>query len=267
MVSKENISLGDAATHFLARLTPEEREASQPGVYRFVRWFGSERPISQLTPPEVANYAERLSLSDIDYVKRLELIRAFLVCAKKEGWSQTNLSVHLKAKKVKPGLAIPGRPGTPTVVELTRRGYEELKTELAELKSKRPPLIEEIRRAAADKDFRENAPLHAAREQLGHLEGRIIELEEALKVTKIIDEAPKSTLKVGTGDSLVLQDTSSGEEIRYKIVTPKEVDPSQGKISSVSPIGKALLGRGEGEMVEITVPAGKLRYQIKRIEH
>jgi transcription elongation factor GreA len=124
-----------------------------------------------------------------------------------------------------------------------------------------------MRRAAADKDFSENAPLDAAREQYGHLEGRIRELEEALKSATVIDEKQKVILKVGIGDSVALRDLVSGEELRYVIVNPREVDPTRGKISSASPIGKAIIGRGQGEVVEVEAPAGRLHYQIERVEH
>ena len=263
----QNPSLGEAAGLFLARLSSKEREASQTEVYKFVRWYGWERPLAGLTAPEVANYAERLSLSDTDYAKKLELIHAFLTYAKKAGWSKTNLANHLKAKKVKAGSLPSVRQGLPEAVTLTQQGYAELEAELAELKRKRPQLIEEVRRAAADKDFRENAPLAAAREQRGHLEGRIRELEETLKAASIISGDEKSGLKANIGDSIVLCDLTSGEELDYMIVDPKEVDPTQGKISIASPLGKALIGRGEGEIAEVTVPAGKLRYQIKRVGH
>ena len=76
-----------------------------------------------------------------------------------------------------------------------------------------------------------------------------------------------SESKVNIGDSIVLQDLVSSEEVRYTLVSPKEVDPTRGKISGVSPIGKAIIGKGQGEIVEVTVPAGRLRYQIKQIEH
>lgn len=263
----QNPSLGEAARLFLATLSPEEREISQPEVYKFVRWYGWERPLAGLTAPEIANYAERLSLSDTDYSKKLELIRAFLAYAKKVGWSKTNLAIHLKAKKVKAESTLLVRQGLLENVSLTQQGYVELEAELAALKSKRPQLIEEMRRAAADKDFRENAPLAAAREQRGHLEGRIRELEETLKAATIIGEEQKSDLKANIGDSLVLCDLASGEELRYIIVDPREVDPTHGKISSASPLGRALIGRGEGEIVEVAVPAGKLRYQVKRVEY
>jgi transcription elongation factor GreA len=265
--SRQNPSLGEAASLFLAKLSPGEREVSQPEVYKFVRWYGWERFLAGLTAPEVANYAERLSLSDTDYAKKLELIRAFLTYAKKTGWSKINLAVHLKTKKVKAGAPPSVRQGLPEAISLTQQGYAEIEAELAELKRKRPQLIEEMRHAAADKDFRENAPLTAAREQRGYLEGRIRELEETLKGATIVNEAQKSGLRVNIGGRVVLADPNSGEELRYMLVDPKEVDPTQGKISCVSPLGKALIGRGEGETVEVAVPAGKLRYQIKQVEH
>jgi len=262
----QNPSLGEAASSFLASLLPKEGETSQQAVYGFVRWYGWERPFAGLTAHEVANYAEQLSLSHANYLKNLELIRAFLVYAKKQGWNKTNLAAHLKTKKAKARLPSSARHGLPPTTSLTRQGYAELEAELADLKSRRSQAIDEIRRAAADKDFRENAPLEAAREERGHLEGRIRELEEALKSATIIDETQKVALKVGIGDSVVLRDAVSGEELRYTIVSPREVDPTKGNISSNSPIGKAIIGRAQGEIMEITAPVGKLRYQIKQIE-
>ena len=262
----QNPSLGEAASSFLASLPPKEGETSQQAVYGFVRWYGWEHPSAGLTAHEVANYAEQLSLSHANYLKNLELIRAFLVYAKKQGWSKINLAAHLKTKKAKARLPSSAIQNLPSATSLTQQGYAELEAELADLKSRRPQAIEEMRRAAADKDFRENAPLEAAREERGHLEGRIRELEEALKSATIIDETQKVALKVSIGDSIVLRDEVSGEELHYQIVSPREVDPTRGKISDNSPIGKAIIGRAQGEIVEIIAPVGKLRYQIKQIE-
>lgn len=268
MVSSNNQSpsLGDAASRFLATLSSQEREASQPEVYKFARWYGWERSFANLAAPEVAGYAEQLSLSDTDYARKLVLIRAFLAYAKKKGWSQTNLAIHLKARKGKSGSPVASRRNLPESISLTQEKYDELQAELATLKEKSYELIDEIRRAAADKDFRENAPLAAAREQRGHVEGQIRELEETLKAATTIDGKRKPALKTVIGDNIVLSDLASGEELRYMIVDPREVDPSRGKISIASPLGKALLGRRDGEIVEITVPAGRLRYQIVRVE-
>jgi len=264
--TSQNPCLGEVANRFLASLPAEEREISQQEVYKFVRWYGWEQPLAGLTAPEVANYAERLSLSDKDHVKKLKLIRAFLTYAKKEGWTKTNLATHLKTRQGKSSLQPASGRGLPKTLSLTQQGYAELKAELATLKSKRPQAIDEMRRAAADKDFRENAPLEAAREQHGQLAGRIRELEATLKSATIVDGKQKITHKVSIGDHVILCDLASGEELRYMIVSPKETDPTKGKISSASPIGKAIISRVEGEVIEITVPAGKLRYQIKQLE-
>ncbi len=258
-------SLGDAAAKFLATLSTEKREASQPEVYKFARWYGWEVTFSRLTPPHVANYAEQLSLSDTDYSKKLELVRSFLTYAKKAGWSRTNLATHLKTRKSKAAPAAPGR-GLPEAASLTQQRYDELKVELENLKQRSRDLVVEIQRAAADKDFRENAPLQAAREERGHVEGRIKELEETLKSATILDEKKEPALKTSVGDSIVVNDMASGEEMCYMIVDPREVDPSRGKISRASPLGKALIGRKNGDTVEISVRAGKLRYQIIRVE-
>jgi len=261
--AKHNLSLGEAANLFLAGLSPEERVPSQQEVHKFIRWFGWKRPMAGLTAAEVTKYADSLPSSDTDYTKKVEQIRAFLAYARKKGWSETNLAAHLKAKKVKTRFQ-PAKPDLAEPIALTRQRHAEMKAELDALRSKRLQVIDEMHKAAADKDFRENAPLQAAREQRGHLEGQIRELEDALKAVTIINKKPETTLKVSIGDSIILRDLGSGDDRQYIIVSPKEVDPAQGKISSASPIGKAVIGRVFGEVVEVATPAGKLRYEIKK---
>ena len=264
--SNKKLSLREAASRFLVTLPSKEAKASQQEVYRFVRWFGEERSPASLTAAEVGNYAEQMAVSDTDYHQRLGLVQAFLVYAKKEDWSDDNLAIHLKVKKVKPRVSLSARKNTPGI-SLTQEGYATAQRELSVLKVKRAEVIDEMRKAAADKDFRENAPLQAAREQLGHLEGRIKELEAMLKLAVVMSEKQEIGFKSAVGDSLVLRDLTTGDELCYTIVSPREVDPTNGKISSISPIGKALIGRGVGEEVEITIPAGTLRYQVQGIKH
>ncbi len=263
--ANQNMNVGEAAGSFLAGLPASEREISRQIVYRFVRWFGWKRPLVRLTAPEIANYAKRLASSDTDHVKKLDLVRDFLAHAKKAGWTKSNLALHLKTKKGKPKAISRSGWALPETISLTQHGYDEIKKELAALKSKRPQIIDEIHRAAADKDFRENAPLAAAREDLSYLEGRIKKLEEMLKSAVLIGDQPKLTLKASIGDGIVLLDLVSGEELNYTIVNPREVDPAKGKISRASPIGKAIIGRAQGDTIEIRVPAGRLRYKIKQV--
>ncbi len=259
-------SLGEAVTLYLGRLSAKDRDASQPEVYRFARWYGWESSFSTLAGPAIASYAEQLNVSDIDYEKKFTILRAFLAYAKKAKWSPTNLATHLKTKKGKAAAIIAGGRVAQGVVTLTQERYDELAAELEKLKKRSRELVGEIQRAAADKDFRENTPFHAAREERGHVEGRVKELEQALKAATIIQEKRELARKSSIGDGVVVCDLTTGEECRYMLVDPREVNATKGKISTASPLGKALLGRSDGETVEITVPAGKLRYQIKRIE-
>lgn len=262
----QNVTLNEAASRFLAELPAEEEAASRREINRFVRWFGGERTFTALAPAEVAKYAEGVPLSDTGYAKKLDIAKAFLTYARKKGWSRTNLAVHLKARKGKSRKPASPKSDAPEPVYLTRQGYAELEAELEDLRNKSLEAIEEIRKAAADKDFRENVPLQAARERRGHLEGRIRELEETLKLAVIMDGKQKASLKVDIGDSVIICDLESGEEQHCTLVNVREVDPSRGKISSASPIGQAIMGREQGEVVEVTAPVGILRYKIKQIE-
>jgi len=264
--SKDQIpNLGEAATLYLGKLSIKDREASHAEVYKFARWYGWEIPFSRLAGPAVAGYTEQMNVTDIDYEKKIGILRSFFAHARKAGWSQTNLATHLKAKKGKIAASV-GKQDVIEAAELTQHRYDELATELENLKKRSRELVADIQRAAADKDFRENAPLDAAKEERGHIEGRIKEIEQTLKSANIMQEKKEPARKSGIGDSIIVCDLASGEECRYIIVDPREVNAAKGKISIASPLGKALLGRGDGETVEITVPAGKLCYQIKHIE-
>jgi transcription elongation factor GreA len=259
-------TVGEAVTLYLAKLTARAREAGQPVIYRFARWYGLDNSFEKLAGPAVAGYADRLDVSDLDYAKKFEILRGFFAYAKKSGWSTTNLATHLKAKKGKPGTTNANKKNQPDTVSLTQSRFDEMKTELDILKKRSQELVKEIQRAAADKDFRENAPLHAAREERGHVEGRLKELEQTIKVAVIIEENKNPTRKSAIGDKVVVCESGTSNECCYMIVDTREVNVAKGKISFSSPLGKALLGRIDGETVEITAPAGKIRYEIKRIE-
>jgi len=129
----------------------------------------------------------------------------------------------------------------------------------------RPKIAEELRRAASDKDFRENAPLEAAREKQGHVEGQILELENTLKKAKIIEASMRNGLKITMGDTVTVADASSGEKINYTLVSSKEANIQQGKISIVSPMGQALFNKEVGDTLEVSAPSGIIRYKIMNI--
>jgi len=261
------MTLNDASTHFLRTLAPDDARAYQPEIKRFVSWFHGEKAIESLVPMDVAGYSERFSSSDTELEHKLEILRKFLAYAKKEGWTESNLSVHLKARKEKSIQSAGTQPTQSDMGVLTQQGFDDIQQELISLKSQRPLVLEDIRRAAADKDFKENAPLHAAREQLGHIDGRIQELDAIVNNATIIDQSEKSRSRVTVGNTVVLVAVATGKVQTFKIVGPKESDPAKGKISHVSPIGKAILGKKVGDIVDVVVPAGKVKYRVDKVDN
>ncbi len=262
-----NYSLGQVATQFILTLPSEERLRAQQEVYKFVRWYGEKRPLIGLTIPEVANYAEQITSSTTEVVEKLGIIKTFLAYAHKQGLTRTNLAVHLKSKKTPPKSASPLKRRSHRKVLLTSQGYADLKAELTTLKNERPRIAEELQKAASDKDFRENAPLEAAREYQGQLEARIRKLESTLKMATLVDEQQAGGREITFGDTVVLRDLASGEQVSYTLVDASEANPIEGKISVVSPMGQALLGRMKGQNVEVKAPAGVLHYRIEDIQH
>lgn len=262
---REVVSLSEAAALFLSALAPEARQESQGEVYRFVRWYGADRPMGELRGHDVALYGESLGPGTADVVRRAEAVRAFLAFAKKEGLTGTNLATHLRLRKSATGI----EGGAATEVapsQLTAEGHASLEAELASLKAQRPPIAEELRRAMVDKDFRENAPLDAMRERQAHVEGRIRQLEAILKHAQIVGSEVAPGAKTHVGSTVVLRDLASGSPVRYTLVSPSEVNPAEGKISIASPVGKALLDRTVGDEVEVSVPAGSLRFRVEEIQ-
>ena len=152
-------------------------------------------------------------------------------------------------------------------VWLTREGYEKLQQELAHLKGvKRKQLAQTIDKARELGDLRENAEYHAARESSALNEAHIANLEDRLSRARILDDATIAADKAYVGATIHAKDLDGGTTDIYTLVAEDEASPTDGKISVESPIGKGFLGHGLGETVEIAVPAGRLRYQIVKIE-
>jgi len=261
----EGKKLAEAATDFLSSLPAEERDECRQELNKFVRWCGTERLLCDLAAPEVANYAQSIDVPSVNAAKKIVPVKAFLTYAKKKGLTDSNLSVHLRVKKVTPKKGPQHHRPRPVITNMTEEGYHKLEVELTSLKEERPNIAESIRKAAADKDFRENAPLDAAKEHQGMIEARIRELEHTLKTSAIKTEKTDST-KVSIGSTVILLDISNNEELRYKLVNPREANPLKGKLSAESPTGKALLSRTQGETIEVAAPAGTLQYRIRKIE-
>lgn len=149
-------------------------------------------------------------------------------------------------------------------VLFTKEGLEDLRKELSELKqTKRPSLIDRIAKARENGDLSENVEYTNAKEELDLIENRISELEDVIVKAKVVsaDDGSSKTIKLG---SRVLVDVKGKDQV-FIIVGEFEANPRERKISQESPIGQALLGKTEGEKIEVTVPAGTVLYQIKKV--
>lgn len=156
-----------------------------------------------------------------------------------------------------------------TKIPMTKSGADMLRAELDRLKSKeRPRVIQAIADAREHGDLKENAEYHAAREEQGFIEGRIQEIEYKIANAHIIDvTAMPNTGKVVFGTTVELEDTDSGSTMTYKIVGEDEADIKKGMISNTSPIARALMGKEEGEVVEVNVPGGNKNFEIVAVHY
>ena len=152
---------------------------------------------------------------------------------------------------------------------MTVIGAERLRAELNDLKSvQRPKITVAIAEAREHGDLKENAEYHAAREQQSFCEGRITEIETKLAESEVIDIGKIEPMgKVIFGTTVTLYNLDSEDSVRYHIVGEDEADVPAGKISVISPIARAIMGKREGEEVVVKVPAGELNYEVEKIEH
>ncbi|MDR1703241.1 MAG: transcription elongation factor GreA [Clostridiales bacterium] len=149
---------------------------------------------------------------------------------------------------------------------LTYSGLKEREDELRVLKTvKRKEIAEKIKEARSKGDLSENAEYDAAKEEQAKYEARIVELEKLLRNAQVIDEEDLDTDQVGIGSHVVLMDEEYDETVEYALVGSAEADPSEGRISNESPLGKGLLGRREGDEVTVEAPAGVMKYKVLKI--
>jgi transcription elongation factor GreA len=152
-------------------------------------------------------------------------------------------------------------------IPMTRRGYDALDAELKQLKTvDRPAIIKDIAEARAHGDLSENAEYHAAREKQGFIEGRIKELEGTLSLADVIDPA-KLSGAIKFGATVRLVDEDSDEEKTYQIVGEVEANIEAGLLNIRSPLARALIGKDEGDSVEVVTPGGRRSYEILSVKY
>ncbi len=265
-MTEEALSLEELALRYLTSLPGEERVDKQQEVNKFVLWYGKGRTITHITPTELETYAQWTAASTGDANKKLEPVRALLQYARKQKLLKVSLAPHLRIKQVHRKKADRRQP-QPAPVALTANDHAELKAQLQALEEERVRVAEEMRVAAADKDFRENAPLHAARERAAHIEARMNDIQASLATGIVVEvEAQPETLGAKLGCTVALVSMATGDRHTYTLATRNEAKPAVGKISIDSPLGKAVLNQHEGDVVKVVAPAGEILYKIEKIE-
>lgn len=258
------MKLSDALTSYLGAAASTVDSYAHQELHRFGRAVGLEKPVEQLAPPEIADYAEHVVTAGGDVHGRLAPLKEFLNYLKKQGISSHSLAPHVKIPRATQRAIAASRQAQDSI-PMTKEGIKLLEEEQGMLKGQRGEIIESIRLAAADKDFRENAPLDAARENQGKAEARIRELEDTLRHAVIIDTKGSKGARVG--NTVVLKDLTSGKNVTYKLTDTAEADPLSGKISIVSPVGGAVVGCSQGDEFAVQTPKGERRYQVSSIKN
>ena len=152
---------------------------------------------------------------------------------------------------------------------ITTEGLKKLKDELEDLKSnKRPKIVAAIAEARGHGDLKENAEYHAAKEQQGHVETRILQINDLIARANVIDVTKvENDGKVIFGSTVKVQDLETNKKISYRLVGQDEADIKKNLIFFKSPIGKALIGKNKGEMISVTTPSGERNFEILDVEY
>jgi len=151
-------------------------------------------------------------------------------------------------------------------VPMTEAGFGRLQEELRRLKTvDRPAIIKAIAEAREHGDISENAEYHAARERQSFIEGRVIELEDKIARADVIDVGKLTGNVVKFGATVVLADEETDEENTFQLVGEDEADIKQGLLSVTSPLGRALIGKSNGDSVEVSTPRGSKAYEIVKV--
>ena len=262
------LSLNEAFQTYVRQMPKDTKKAAQPEIAKFVRWVGPARLIDTIIPSEIGEYNEIFGAKTAtrDATERLSAVKLFLTFLKKKDHIEVNLAQHLRLRKSRTAAskAISMVDSTRSI-SLTQSGYNEMTKQLTALNEERVKIVEDIQRAAADGDVRENAPLEAAREAQGMTIGKIQELEATLKVAVIIDAKSQDSGRVHIGSKIELTEATSNKTVKYQLVEPNEANPLASKISIVSPVGSAILGHKLGENVKVKTPRGQQVYKIIKI--
>ena len=261
------LTVQDAITEYILSIPDENKRLVHPELSKFARWIGGTNSLAALRPSDVSPYSETFGASASEANKmRIAAVKDFLNYVKKKGYIDISLAPHIRVRKptlnAARGASVRRRTSE---VQITRQGYDEMVNRLESLRQETVRLADEIERAAASGDVRENSPLEAARENQGMVLAQISRLESTLKVATIIEESDRSNDEVQIGSWVTLKNIDSDRNVDYQIVAANEANPLRNKISDISPLGSAILGTKVGDQVTFKAPSGEQKFTVDNI--
>ena len=228
---------------------------------RFVRWRGPNTTASTVTHLEIVGFLQKqLSSTTLPPRAYLPPLKLFFTFASDRGTLTDNPMRRVRLPRGQ-GRAAGAAGNREDSVLLTEEKLTEFQAELERLKEEeRPRILRDLSEARADGDLRENAAYDDAKKQQGMVEGRIRELEQMIRRAELLGDDGRPTGKVVVGSLVELE--SPGGSRQFRIVSPEETDPRNGKLSYQSPVGQGVMGRSPGETVEVETPRGITHYRI-----
>ena len=260
--SRADITLAEALSEYLETLKPEQRRFQEAYVRKYVEAAGGTHLARDLSGARVESYSEaQIKASDPNAPDRVAALKAWFVFLKKRDYTTGNYGINVRARKM------PGRPAGSVAtrrdespVEMTADGIAILQKEQIELEAQKAELVKAIEIARSDGDLRENAPYHAAREALAFAEQRFKKVEESLRRAFVADSLDDGRAAVGSTVSVTKMDEDT--QFHYQLVSAREANASDRKISVESPVGKQRLGRRAGDEVAVITPRGQVKFRI-----
>lgn len=260
------ITLGEALDEYLTSLKPVLRHEYEHYVRKYVEHADPTTICATLTGSRVESYAEsQIRSADPNAQRRVVALKAWFQFLKKKNYTTANYGINVRVRRSG------GRAGSGAVrmeeapIEMTADGLEALKQELAEIESKVPDLVKSIALARSDGDLRENAPYHAAREALAFTNDRKQRIETSLKRAVVVDSSGRDEDLAALGSMVTVTHIEKNRQETYQLVSSREANARERRISVESPVGKVLLGRRVGDEVQVEAPQGSMRYRIDSV--
>jgi transcription elongation factor GreA len=249
-------------------LKAEHRNTHGQYVRKYVEYTGMEVELHDLSRARVESYVEsQISVTDPAAQERVTALKGWFKYLHKEGLTEENYGVQVRVKRVSNGRTSSSHARRQAIdtVDMTAEGVQALRTELESLEKEMPAIREAISEARQDKDFRENAPLDAAREAMAFNDQRRKEIEATLKRARVVNSKGSVSDITAVGSLVTVTRVDTEQQMIFKLVGPREANAGDKKISVESPVGKELLGRRPGDEVQVEVPSGTVAYRVDAV--